>query len=190
MTRLAAARRAGDFIAAAAAAARAEALISTVPGGTLARNRKIRARVLDAQLGYSRGDHARGRTSLASALRLAEPEQLRLPFVIERGWIWPVLRRDPELAHAHRCVLTPALSHHHRPAPQGAQDQAPLLIPEPLTEREQEVLRHASALLSTAEIASEMYISVNTLKTHLNCVSPRAGGLILTPPAAPVRGTG
>ena len=29
------------------------------------------------------------------------------------------------------------------------------------------MLRHASALLSTAEIASEMYISINTTKTHL-----------------------
>ena len=38
---------------------------------------------------------------------------------------------------------------------------------EPLTEREREVLRHVSGLLSTAEVASEMYISVNTVKTHL-----------------------
>ena len=78
-----------------------------------------------------------------------------------------MLRRDPELAHAHRCLLAPALSRHQLPAPQSVPDQAPLLVPEPLTEREREVLRHASALLSTAEIASEMYISVNTTKTHL-----------------------
>ena len=45
---------------------------------------------------------------------------------------------------------------------------------EPLTEREQEVLRHVSALLSTAEIASEMYISINTVKTHLKSASPQA----------------
>ena len=128
---------------------------------------RLQAWLVDAQLGYHSGDHARGRTSLASALRLAEPEQLGLPFVIERGWIWPVLRHDPELARAHQCLLAPALSRHQLPAPQTAPDQAPLLVPEPLTEREQEVLRHASALLSTAEIASEMYISVNTTKTHL-----------------------
>jgi LuxR family transcriptional regulator, maltose regulon positive regulatory protein len=29
------------------------------------------------------------------------------------------------------------------------------------------VLRHAAGMLSTAEIASEMYISINTVKTHL-----------------------
>ena len=128
---------------------------------------RLQAWLVDAQLGYHSGDGARGRTSLASALRLAEPEQLRLPFVIERGWIWPVLRHDPELAHAHRCLLAPALSRHQLPAPPSVPDQASLLVPEPLTEREQEVLRHASALLSTAEIACEMYISINTTKTHL-----------------------
>jgi LuxR family maltose regulon positive regulatory protein len=38
---------------------------------------------------------------------------------------------------------------------------------EPLTEREQEVLQRVSDMLSTAEIASEMYISTNTVKTHI-----------------------
>ena len=46
---------------------------------------------------------------------------------------------------------------------------------EPLSERELEVLRYVSGLLSTAEIASEMYISVNTLKTHLKNILPQAG---------------
>jgi hypothetical protein len=35
------------------------------------------------------------RLSLAAALHLAEPEQLRLPFVLERSWIGTGLRRDP-----------------------------------------------------------------------------------------------
>ena len=38
---------------------------------------------------------------------------------------------------------------------------------EPLTEREREVLRHFSDMLNTAEVASEMYISINTVKAHL-----------------------
>jgi LuxR family maltose regulon positive regulatory protein len=38
---------------------------------------------------------------------------------------------------------------------------------EPLTDREREVLVHVSGMLSVAEVASEMYISVNTVKTHL-----------------------
>jgi LuxR family transcriptional regulator, maltose regulon positive regulatory protein len=46
---------------------------------------------------------------------------------------------------------------------------APLIV-EPLTEREQEVLRHVSHMLSTAEVASAMYISTNTVKTHLKSI--------------------
>ncbi len=40
-------------------------------------------------------------------------------------------------------------------------------VVEPLTEREQEVLRHVSVMLTTAEIASELYISTNTVKSHI-----------------------
>ena len=128
---------------------------------------RLDAWLVDARLHYDRGDHARGRRSLASALRLAEGEQLRLPFALERSWIGPALRRDPELANAHRGLLAPALGHDQLPAPQGAPEQATILVVEPLTAREREVLRHVSSLLSTAEVASEMYVSVNTVKTHL-----------------------
>jgi LuxR family transcriptional regulator, maltose regulon positive regulatory protein len=147
------------------------ALVPVLATGSGAHQRvRLQAWLVDAQLGYHRGDRARGHSSLASALRLAEPEQLRLPFVIERSWIGPVLRSDPELARAHRRLLTPlapVLGHDQLPAAPGVPDQAPILAAEPLTEREREVLRHASSLLSTAEIASEMYISVNTVKSHL-----------------------
>jgi LuxR family maltose regulon positive regulatory protein len=57
-----------------------------------------------------------------------------------------------------------------RPASLLASGQARALIVEPLTEREQEVLRHVSRMLSTAEVASEMYISTNTVKTHLKSI--------------------
>jgi LuxR family transcriptional regulator, maltose regulon positive regulatory protein len=128
---------------------------------------RLQAWLVDAQLSYHRGDRTRGRRSLASALRLAEPEQLRLPFAIEHGWIEPVLRHDPELARAHRRVVATTLSCGHLPAPPRSPDQGPILAAEPLSEREREVLRHLSDMLSTAEAASEMHISVNTLKTHL-----------------------
>ena len=131
---------------------------------------RVQAWLIDARLSYASGDRVQGRRSLASALRLAEPEQLRLPFAVERGWIEPVLRRDPELARAHRGLLAPSPRHQQAPAPRGAPDQSPILVAEPLTEREREVLRHASGLLRTAEIASELDISIHTVKTHLKNV--------------------
>jgi LuxR family maltose regulon positive regulatory protein len=132
---------------------------------------RLQAWLVDARLSYADGDSVRGRRSLASALRLAEPEQLRLPFVAERGWLGPVLRRDPELADNHRRLLAPVLGRDQLPAPAKAQEntqqKVPVLVVEPLTEREREVLVHVAGMLNTAEVASEMYISVNTVKTHL-----------------------
>ena len=128
---------------------------------------RLQAWLVDARLSYTSGDRARGRRSLASKLRLAEPEQLRLPFALERSWIEPVLRGDPALARSHHSLFSSAEHHELLPAPPGAPDQAPILVIEPLTEREREMLRHVSDLLSTAEVASEMGISIHTVKTHL-----------------------
>ena len=128
---------------------------------------RLQAWLADARLSYYSGDHARGRRSLARALRLAEREQLRLPFVLERGWILPVMRHDPELARIYRHLFASALRHHQSQAPSGLSPKATVLVVEPLTEREREVLRHFSHMLNTAEVASEMYISINTVKAHL-----------------------
>jgi LuxR family maltose regulon positive regulatory protein len=148
------------------AAARALAPVLAAPG--VPDRVRLYAWLADARLGYDSGDRARGHRSLAAALRLAEPEQLRLPFVLERGWITPVLRQDLALAGAHRRLFSALDS--AQPAPAIGPDQAPPLPAEPLSDREREVLRHISEMLSTAEVASEMYISVNTVKTHLRAI--------------------
>ena len=53
-----------------------------------------------------------------------------------------------------------ASGHRHR-----RKDRAPVV--EDLSERELEVLRHLSELLTTEEIAAEMFISANTVRTHI-----------------------
>jgi LuxR family transcriptional regulator, maltose regulon positive regulatory protein len=176
---LAAAERAGSSPEAAVALAQAQAVagncddIPRLLGPMLAADSqlpnpaRLQALLLDARLSYAADDAAHGRRSLESALRIAEREQLGLPLAMERGWLGPVLRRDPELTDAHRTLLTLALGHQQLPAPVTAGDQAPVLVVEPLTERELEVLVHVSDMLNTAEVADEMYISVNTVKTHL-----------------------
>ena len=147
------------------------ALAPVLAAGSGAPDRvRVQGWLVDAKLSYASGNRARGRRSVASALRLAEPEQLRLPFAAEHSWIGPALQREPELAAAHRGLLVPAALHEQLPAPARAPDQAPILVVEPLTEREREVLRHVSGMLNTAEVASEMYISVNTVKTHLRSI--------------------
>jgi LuxR family transcriptional regulator, maltose regulon positive regulatory protein len=133
---------------------------------------RLQVWLVDAQLSYNSGNPARGHRSLASALRLAEREQFRLPFVLERGWTDQVLERDPELARSYQRLLSPALRRDQLPAPLDAPapDQPVIVAVEPLTDREREVLRHVSDMLNTAEVASEMYISINTVKTHLKSI--------------------
>ena len=130
---------------------------------------RLQACLADARLSYHRGDCARGRQSLRRALRLAEPERLRLPFALERGWIGPVLRRDPDLSRAYRHLLPSDLCGHQLPTSPDTATPGVATAPavEPLTEREREVLRHVSGMLTTAEIASELYISTNTVKSHI-----------------------
>jgi LuxR family transcriptional regulator, maltose regulon positive regulatory protein len=127
--------------------------------------------LVDAQLSYGGGDGVRGRRSLEHALRLGKPERLRLAFAMERTWIRPVLRRDPELAHAYQDLLELGQKITSRiPAQRVDTGQATPMIVERLSEREREVLRLLSEMLSTAEIGTEMYISVNTVKTHLRSI--------------------
>jgi len=131
---------------------------------------RVQAWLVDARLSYGRGRLARGHRSLAAALRLAGREQLRLPFVLERSWLRPVLRRDPELAHQYQRLIAPARAAEPAPARLRLAQEPAVLVVEPLTERELEVLRHVSGMLNTAEVASEMYISINTVKTHLKSI--------------------
>ena len=131
---------------------------------------RVEALLVDAQISYSSANPGRGARSLASALRLAEHEQLRLPFFTEREWISRALARDPELARSHQRLLAPTMRHDQLPALRNAPDQSPIVLVEPLTEREREVLRHVSEMLNTAEVATEMYISINTVKTHLKSI--------------------
>jgi len=106
---------------------------------------------------------------------VAEREQLRLPFVMELGWIGPVLRREPELAAGHRRLLGPVLRDGQLAAPSDVPEQATIPVVEPLTGRERDVLRHCADMLNTAEVASQMYISVNTVKTHLKNIYRKLG---------------
>jgi LuxR family transcriptional regulator, maltose regulon positive regulatory protein len=131
---------------------------------------RLQAWLVDARLSYHTGDRTRGHQSLQSALQLAEHEHLRLAIALERNWIEPVLRRDPELAGIHQRLLGPALRDDRHPVSRGVSEQPAIPVVQPLTERERQVLRHCTDLLSTAEVASEMYLSINTVKTHLKSI--------------------
>lgn len=59
-----------------------------------------------------------------------------------------------------------------RPAPGSVGADLPV---EPLTEKEREVLGHLAELLTTEEIAETMFISVNTVRTHVRNILRKLG---------------
>jgi len=131
---------------------------------------RLEAWLATARISYGGGDRAEGRRSLQRALRLGEPERIRLPFALERPWLRRVLRADPDLAHVYQDLLEPDLVGPGRePAPQPGATAAPVML-EPLSSREREVLKYAAEMLDTTEIAAVLFISVNTVKSHLKSI--------------------
>jgi len=78
-----------------------------------------------------------------------------------------MLRRDPEWVSAHQHLVTLLIPYARSPARPDGPDETAIPAGEPLTERELQVLRRVSSMLTTAEIASELYISANTVKSHI-----------------------
>ncbi|WP_405436066.1 LuxR C-terminal-related transcriptional regulator [Streptomyces avidinii] len=127
---------------------------------------RAHASLLRAQLADADADAEEARRRLAEALALARPEELRRMFVESGPWVRRVLDRDPQSARLH-AWLTPGAPVRTARAPRA--DGQPAVV-EPLSAREVEVLRKAAELLSTEEIAAELFVSANTVKTHLKSI--------------------
>jgi LuxR family transcriptional regulator, maltose regulon positive regulatory protein len=103
--------------------------------------------------------------AIERALDLAEPRGYSNAILRHGPPVRSLLRRRIEKGTAHRAFAGDLLSAlDDAPGARGPSGE-PLL--EPLSERELVVLRFLPTLMSNAEIASEMFVSVNTVKTHL-----------------------
>jgi LuxR family transcriptional regulator, maltose regulon positive regulatory protein len=104
--------------------------------------------------------------ALERALDLAEPRGYAGILARYGAPLRSLLRRRVERGTAHRALAAQLLSTIDEASERIA--HSPLL--EPLSERELAVLRFLPTMMSNAEIASEMFVSVNTVKTHLRHV--------------------
>ncbi|MHC3469897.1 helix-turn-helix transcriptional regulator [Streptomyces sp. 7R007] len=123
----------------------------------------VRATLVRAQAAQEAGDPAAARRLLASALTEARRERLRRPFLEAGPWIRQPLAL-PQLQRLAAGWLTSG------PAPPPATARPAPLVVEELSEREREVLQRLSRMMSTQEIAADLFVSVNTVKTHLRSV--------------------
>jgi LuxR family transcriptional regulator, maltose regulon positive regulatory protein len=140
---------------------------ATTPSLTLL----VEAWLLDAMAARTRCDRERASRSLERALHLAEREGYRLQF--SGGRLRELLGAQLDGPTAHRPLVAELLQAggpvmEAEPAGAGLDDDEPLI--EPLSERERIVLRYLTSALSNVEIADELYVSVNTVKTHIKSI--------------------
>jgi LuxR family maltose regulon positive regulatory protein len=121
----------------------------------------IEARLLDAAAHDQLGDVRAVEVSLERALALAEPDGILLPFAIvaERR----LLERHRGHRTAHATLVSTILDMLAGATPQP--ETEPLC--EPLSDAELRVVRHLPSNLKATEIAAELCVSANTVRTHL-----------------------
>ncbi|MCM4080304.1 helix-turn-helix transcriptional regulator [Paractinoplanes hotanensis] len=107
------------------------------------------------------GHRDRARRVLVKALNLAERERLRRPLLEAPMAVRRFLREERDLSVRHAWLGVTL------PAARAARPLAAPVVVESLTTRETEVLAHLAQLLSTEETARTMYVSINTVKTHV-----------------------
>jgi LuxR family maltose regulon positive regulatory protein len=124
----------------------------------------IARRLRAASVFEAAAEPARAMDEIAEAVALARGDQLRWPF-LEVPAALKMLRQGSRTPAA---FLAPLLD-----------GQAPRLDPlvaaqdrliEPLTSRELEILAYLPARAKNQQIAAELYISINTLKSHLRSI--------------------
>jgi LuxR family transcriptional regulator, maltose regulon positive regulatory protein len=103
--------------------------------------------------------------AIERALDLAEPRGYLNPILRHGAPVRSLLRRRIANGTSHRAFAGELLATLEREPAGRPSSGDPLL--EPLSERELVVLRFLPTMMSNAEIAAEMFVSVNTVKTHL-----------------------
>ena len=116
------------------------------------------------------GERRQATDALSRSLRLATPELLRRPFEEAPPPVRRLLVSQQELRGKN-----PWLGDRLRPTVPAQRAPEPPPIVENLTEREREVLGLLANLLSTEEIAGTLFISVNTVRTHVRSILRKLG---------------
>ena len=141
------------------------AALAPVLGGTEALfhpNWQVVAFLLEAIAHGANGGTAEAGRALERALDLAEPEGLLLPFIFYPAR--ELLERHRRSRTAHAALIAQILDRvgSRHTAPPAAER-----LLEPLTASETRVLRYLPTNLTLKEIANELHLSENTVKTHV-----------------------
>ncbi len=135
---------------------------------------QIEALVWQAQALYAQKQTAPALAILEQAVQLAQPAGFERIFAETDKTLLKLLHtrannNPSQAAYVHKLLLMTGSATAPTPLPQPTQPAAkPVRLIEPLTEREQEVLRLlATTALDSTEIAENLSIAVSTLRTHV-----------------------
>jgi len=136
----------------------------------------VQAWLLEAIARDALGDPGAARRALERALSLAKPESLLFPFLLDPA---PgLLDRHRRTGTAHAALISEILdllAGRKPAAPPGPAAGRGQGLREPLSQGEIRVLRYLPTKLSAPEIADQLYLSVNTVKTHMRHLYDKLG---------------
>jgi LuxR family transcriptional regulator, maltose regulon positive regulatory protein len=134
----------------------------------------VHACLLEAIARDALGDAGAARRALERALDLASPERLLFPFLIDPAP--ELLERHRQHGTAHSVLISAILNLLAGREPAALPDtQGFRGLLEPLSQAETRVLRYLPTSLSVPEIADQLYVSVNTVRTHTRHIYDKLG---------------
>jgi LuxR family maltose regulon positive regulatory protein len=133
---------------------------------------QIQALLLTASVQDAFGDTGASSRALERALDLAEPEGMLLPFLLHPTP--DLLERHSRLRNTHASLISEILNLLAGRTPAARPDDAERLQ-EPLTDAELRVLRYLPTNLRAPEIAAELFVSLNTIRSHLRSIYAKLG---------------
>jgi LuxR family maltose regulon positive regulatory protein len=152
-----------------------EHLIAQAPLAT-----QVEGLILLAEQSLQDRDSARAEELLERALRIASSEHLRRPFR-EAGDDVRACLEHSGLSARNRWLGATGPTEASDPAadlvplPRRGGHENPSAIVIPLTPKESEVLGYLAELLTTEEIAGAMFVSVNTIRSHVRSILRKLG---------------
>jgi LuxR family maltose regulon positive regulatory protein len=139
-------------------------------GGSVPLDLQVDAWLAQCSFHLDQGEENSAVQAVERALALAAPEQLRRPFVHPPARIRELIRRrvpGDQVAWLHRQAKGgPARA---ATVYSGGANDRPV-PPQRLSARETEVLGHLGQMLSTEEIGLAMFVSINTVRTHIRSI--------------------
>jgi LuxR family transcriptional regulator, maltose regulon positive regulatory protein len=133
----------------------------------------IAASLLEASAREALGEREAAGRALERALDLADSDGLLFPFLLHP--VPQLLERHARQRTAHPTLIWKIIGVLGGRTPATAAAGPAEHLPEPLSQAEARVLRFLQTSLSAPEIARELYVSVNTVRTHMRHLYDKLG---------------